>query len=60
MEGIGKQKIAIGDISIKAVVAKDCKMPMHNFQMLQNISLQFVMEMADIVADGIFEVMQYT
>ena len=59
-KGIGKQKIAIGDISIKAVVAKDCKMPMHNFQMLQNISLQFVMEMADIVADGIFEVMQYT
>lgn len=59
-KGIGKQKIAIGDISIKAVVAKDYKIPMHNFQMLQNISLQFVMDMADIVADSIFEVMKYT
>lgn len=59
-KSIGKQKIEIGDISIKAVVAKDFKLPIHNFQILQNISLQFVMNMAEIVADSIFEVMKYT
>ena len=59
-KSIGKQKIAIGDISIKAVVGKDLNIPIHILQMLQNISLQFVMNMAEIVADSIFEVMKYT
>lgn len=56
--GLGKSKIEIGDISIKAVIAKDSKIPTYNFKLLQNISLNSVMNMADVVANGIYEVIK--
>ncbi len=49
-KGTGKNMIKIGDISIKAVVAKDLKMPRYNFSNLQNTSLGSIMKLADITA----------
>ena len=57
-KGLDKNKIEIGDISIKSVVAKDYKIPRYNFKALQNISLNGVMTLANIVAEGIFEVIK--
>lgn len=57
-KGLDKNKIEIGDISIKSVVAKDYKIPRYNFKILQNISLNGVMTLANIVAEGICEVIQ--
>ena len=57
-KGLDKNKIQIGDISIKSVVAKDYKMPKYNFNALQNISLSVVMTLANIVAEGIYEVIK--
>ncbi len=54
-KGLEKNKIEIGDISIKAVVSKDYKIARCNFKALQNISLNGVMKLADIVSEGIFE-----
>lgn len=54
-KGLEKNKIEIGDISIKSVVAKDYKIAKCNFKALQNISLNGVMRLADIVSEGIFE-----
>lgn len=58
-KGLNKAKIEIGDISIKAVVGKNYKLPKYNFSSLQNISLNNVIELANIVAEGIFEVVKY-
>lgn len=58
--GLNKNKIEIGDISIKAVVAKNHKLPQYNFKILQNISLYVVMTLANIVSDGIVEVIKYS
>lgn len=58
-KGLHKNKIAIGDMSIKAVVGKDLKVPKYNFAILQNVSLNLVMHLADTVADSIFEVIEY-
>lgn len=57
-KGLDKNKIEIGDISIKTVVAKDYKIPRYNFKSLQNISLNGVMTLANIVAEGICEVIK--
>lgn len=54
-QGLKKEKLEIGNIGIKAVVGKDYKIPKYNFKVLQNISLNVVMKLADIVANGIFE-----
>lgn len=54
-KGLEKNKIEIGDISIKSVVAKDYKIAKCNFKALQNISLNGVMQLANIVSEGIFE-----
>ena len=51
---LNKNKFKIGDISIKAVVGKDFKIPKYNFISLQNVSLNFVIELADIVINEIF------
>lgn len=58
-KGLNKNKIALGDISIKAVVGRDLKIPKYNFATLQNVSLHLVMNLADTVANSIFEVIQY-
>lgn len=58
-KGLNKNKIEIGDISIKTVVGKDYKVPSYNFKILQNISLNVVMTLADIVANGIYNVIKF-
>lgn len=58
-KGINKNTLTIGDISIKAVVGKDYKIPKYNFNILQNISLNSVMQLSNILADGIYETIQY-
>ncbi len=59
-KGINKNKIAIGDISIKAVVGKDFRIPKYNFRNLQDTSLGLVIKLSETVANGIFEVIKYT
>ena len=57
--GLYKPKIEVGDISVKAVVGKNYKLSKYNFLSLQNISLNEVMNLAKIVAEGIYEVIKY-
>lgn len=58
-KGLDKTKIEIGDISIKTVVAKNYKISNYNFKALQNISLNAVMSLANIVSEGIYEIIKY-
>ena len=58
-KGLHKNQVQIGDISIKAVVGKDYKIPKYNFQILQNVSLNFVMQLADNLVEEIMEYIQY-
>ena len=58
-KGLHKSQIKVGDISIKAVVGKNYKLPMHNFSILQNISLNSIIALSEIIADGICEVIKY-
>lgn len=58
-KGLNKNKVEIGDISIKAVVGKNYKIPNYNFTVLQNISLSVVIRLSDIVSNGIIEVIKY-
>jgi len=51
-----KKSICVGDISIKGIVARDLKNPKYNFKLLQNTSLNLIMNMADIVSCGIYNV----
>ena len=57
--GTNKKMIEVGDISIKGIVAKDHNMPRCNYQELQNTSLNIVMNLADITAEGIYNVIKY-
>lgn len=59
-KGINKNKIEIGNISIKAVVGKDLKISKYNFKNLQDTSLGFVMNLSEAVAEGIFDVIKYS
>jgi len=54
-KSLERDKIEIGDISIKSVVAKDYKIAKYNFKALQNISLNVVNTLANNVSEGIFE-----
>lgn len=58
-KGLNKNRIEVGDTSIRAVVGKNYKIPNYNFTVLQNISLNVVLRLADIVSDGIIEVIKY-
>lgn len=53
---INKKALYIGDISIKGIVARDCKNSKYNFKTLQNIPLNIIMDMADCVSTGIYHV----
>ena len=55
---LSKSKIEIGDISIKAVVGKNYKLPNYNYFSLQNNSLNKIIKLANIVSDGIIEVIK--
>ena len=58
--GLNKNKIQIGNLSIKAVVGKDYKLAKYNFSTLQNISLNIVMTLSNIVAEAIIETIKYS
>ena len=58
-KGVNGRIIEVGDISIKAIVAKDYKIPRYNFSTLQNTSLGLVMKLANITAEGIYQVIKY-
>ena len=58
-KGLNKTKVEVGDISIKAVVGKNYKLSKYNFLSLQNISLNEVINLSNIVAEGIYEVIKY-
>ena len=55
--GLNKKSIYVGDMSIKGIVTKDFKNPKYNFKLLQNTSLGLIMNMADSVVQGIYDVM---
>ena len=56
--GLGKNIAQIGNISIKGVVGKKERSKKKNMQILQNTSLNMVMNLADIVSNGIVEVLK--
>lgn len=58
-KGIRKKVVEIGEISIKGIVAVDSKLPKYNYHILQNTSLNIVVNLAEITADGIYQVMKY-
>ena len=53
---LNKEKIYVGDLSIKGIVAKDFKRPQYNFKLLQNTPFSLIMDMADCVSQGIYNV----
>lgn len=53
-KGLGKDKVHVGDMNIKGVVAKDMENLKQNLWTLRNINLGLVINMADIVANGIY------
>ena len=57
-KGLGKNIAQIGNVSIKGVVGKKEKSKKKNMQVLQNTSLNRVMNLADIVSNGIVEVLK--
>lgn len=52
--GLGKNRNCIGDMSIKGVVARNLGNPKYNLKLLQNISLGFILDMAELVTSGIY------
>ena len=53
---LNKKNIYVGDVSIKGVVSKNLNNPKFNFRLLQNTPLNTVMNMADCVSQGIYNV----
>lgn len=58
-KGTSKKIAYVGDISIRGIVGKNYNQPQYNFKVLQNISLGDVMKLADITANGIYNVVKY-
>ena len=56
--GINRQMTSIGDMSIKGVVSTNLNNPKVNMQLLQNVRLNLVMDMADVVSKGIYNVIE--
>lgn len=54
--GFNKNNIYVGDMSIKGIVSKNMSNPKYNFKLLQNTRLSFIMDMADCVSQGIYNV----
>lgn len=52
--GLNKKINCVGDMSIKGIVSENLNVPKYNFRLLQNTPLSLVMNMADIVASGIY------
>ena len=58
-KGLCKEHMQIGDISIKAVVGKDYKIAKYNFQILQYISLDFILILAEQLTEEIIEYIEF-
>jgi len=56
---LNKSIAFIGDISIKGVVAKNLKVANSNLRVLKATPLSLVMDLADVTAKGIYEVVKY-
>lgn len=56
-QSLNKKQQTIGNVSIRGVVGANQKDETDNFILLQNISLNKVMKMANLVATGIIDVM---
>lgn len=57
-KGLEKNIAQIGNISIKGVVGRKERNKKKNMEILQNTSLNTVMNLADIVSEGIMEVLE--
>ena len=57
--GLNKRFNCVGDVSIKGIVARNMRAPNYNLRILQNIPLNLVMNMADTVARGIYNVIKF-
>lgn len=55
-KALNKKINYIGNLSIKGIVSQNVNVPQYNFKLLQNTSLSLVMNMADVVASGIYNV----
>ena len=53
---MNKRKLYVGDISIKGIVGRDLKNPKYNFNTLQNMPLNKIIDMAECVSTGIYNV----
>lgn len=53
---LNKRINCVGDLSIKGIVSQNVNIPQCNFKLLQNTSLSLVMNMADVVSSGIYNV----
>lgn len=53
--GIDKEKIEIGDISIKYSVCEDLKDKYKNLQVLREMPVQLVVDLSNIISLGIYE-----
>jgi len=51
-----RKGIYVGNVSIKGIVSKNLNNPKINFKLLQNTSLNLIMNMSDCVAQGICDV----
>lgn len=58
-QSIRQEPIEVGQISIKGVVAQDCKVARYNFSVLQSTSLAKVLNLAQMTANGIYETIKY-
>lgn len=57
-EAINKGRREVGNISIKAIIGRNYKRAHKNMELLQNTSLNFVMNLVDIVSEGILEIIE--
>ena len=57
-KGLNKKKIEIGNISIKAIVGKNTKIPKYNFYTLQTVSLNEVIKLSRIVSNCIINAIE--
>ena len=46
-------------MNIKGIVARDLQAPMSNLRLLQNTPLSLVMELADVVTSGVYNIINY-
>lgn len=46
----------VGNLSIKGIVSENFNIPQYNFKLLQNTSLSIVMRLAEVVSEGIYDV----